>query len=158
VVAGLGCWGRTSYLSFFFTEGKRLMLTGGLNWAALDIRMMLVMTNTTADTQEDVNFLSEITTLDEYDGSGYSRQALATESVDEDLTNNRAEAKSATPVAWTTVGAGTRSAQAAIQYIHVGAESANIPLAFIDSGGFPFNGSGSNINANMNAEGWFQVT
>lgn len=145
-------------MSFCYTEFKRLLATAGFNWATADIRALFVMTNTTADTEEDVNTISAFTTLDEMDGANYVRKALTTESVDEDLANNRAELKSDTPIGWTSLGAGTRQVQAMILYRHVTNDTDSVPLLFIDSGGFPFTASGSNVNANMNAEGWGQIT
>ena len=42
-----------------------------------DIRAILVMTNTTCDTEIDaITYVDDYTTLDESDATGYSRQAL----------------------------------------------------------------------------------
>ena len=120
------------------------------------------MTNTSADTERDANTISGFTTLDEYNGASYARQPLVGEVVVEDAPNNRAEGQSSpTVITFATLGAGTRQCQAAILYQHVGADAANIPLAFIDTtspaGGFPFSGSGANVTITMNAEGWIQA-
>lgn len=115
------------------------------------------MTNTTADTQEDAKFVSDITTLDEYDGTNYARKAYASEAVAADNTNNRGEFDAA-DVQYATLGAGTRQAQARVIYKHVGADSSNLLIAFVDSGGFPFTGNGGNVDVTMNAEGLLQAT
>ena len=97
--------------------------------------------------------------VDEYDGVGYSRAALAAQSVVRDDPNNRAELTATSPVSFgATVAAGTRNAQGAILYKHVGADSANIPIAFIDTGGFPLNGGGGPFEFAINAEGILQAT
>jgi hypothetical protein len=140
--------------SFFYTDFRRGLLSGefDLHTAGDDIRELLVMTNTTADTQEDSKFISDITTLDEYDGASYARKAYTGEVVAADNTNNRGEFDAA-DVQYATLGVGTRQAQARIIYKHVGADSANLLIAFVDSGGFPFDGNGGNVDVVMNAEG-----
>jgi hypothetical protein len=148
-------------VSFVYTPAKELLAKGDLDLdeAGHDLRLLLVMTNTTADTEQDTGLISAFTTLDEYDGAGYSRAALASQVVTRDDPNNRAELSATSPVSFgATVAAGTRSAQAAILYRHVGADSANIPIAFIDSGGFPLNGAGGPFEFAINAEGILQVT
>jgi hypothetical protein len=118
------------------------------------------MTNTTADTDQDAGTLSAIGTLDEYDGSGYSRAALASQAVTRDDANNRAELGATSPISFgATVGAGTRSAAGALVYRHVDGTAANdLPIAWIDTGGFPINGGGGAFQIAINAEGLLQVT
>jgi hypothetical protein len=147
-------------VSFVYTPAKERLLAGDLDLNGHDIRALLVMTNTTADTDQDAATLSAIGTLDEYDGSGYSRATLASEAVVRDDPNNRAEFTSTSPISFgTTVAAGTRSAQGFVIYRHVDGTAGNDqPIAFIDSGGFPINGGGGPFEATMNAEGWLQAT
>jgi hypothetical protein len=46
-----------------------------------------------------------------------------------------------------------------VVYRHVDGTAANdLPIAYIDSGGFPFSGNGGAINVTVNAEGLLQVT
>jgi hypothetical protein len=147
-------------MSFIYTPAKERAAKADLDLdeAGHDIRALLVMTNTTADTDQDAGTLSAITTLDEYDGVGYSRAALASQAVVRDDPNNRAEFTSTTPVSFgATVAAGTRSAQAMLIYRFVDGTAANDqPIAFIDTGGFPLNGGGGPFEVAMNAEGWIQ--
>lgn len=148
-------------MSFWYTPAKEALAKGDLDFdeAGNDIRVMLVMTNTTADTEQDTALISAFTTLDEYDGTGYTRQALAAQSVVRDDANNRAEITATSPIEFgATVGAGTRSAAGAVVYKHVGADSANIPIAYIDTGGFPVNGGGGPFRITINAEGLLQIT
>lgn len=123
----------------------------------MTIKTMLVMTNTTTDTEDDVNTVSAFATLDEMDGSGYSRQTIGSQVVTEDAANNRAYFDGS-DVTFTSLGAGTRQVQAAMVYKHVGADSSNIPLAFIDTGGFPFSANGGNVTIQWNANGIVQFS
>lgn len=142
--------------NFVYNEAKRAILAGELDLdAPNDIRAILVMTNTTADTEDDVNTISGFTTLDEADGANYGRIALTSEAVNEDAANNRAEFDAA-DITWTALGAGTRPYAGIIIYKHVGADSSNLPICWIDSGGFPFSGNGSNVTVQWNAEGILQ--
>lgn len=147
-------------MSFWYTPAKERLANGGLDWDASDIRVMLCMTNTTADTDQDAGTISAIGTLDEYDGSGYSRHQLAAEAVTRDDPNNRAELGGTSPISFgATVGAGTRSAAGMMVYKHVDGTAANDqPIAWIDTGGFPVNGGGGPFQATINAEGLLQVT
>jgi hypothetical protein len=148
-------------MSFVYTpEKERLLLSSHTSYATSDIRFMLCMTNTTADTDQDAATLSAITTLDEYSGSGYARAALASEAVTRDDANNRAEFSSTTPVSFgATVAAAVRSAAGILMYRHIDGTAANDqPIAWIDTGGFPVNGAGGPFTAAMNAEGWLQAT
>jgi hypothetical protein len=149
-------------MSFWYTPAKERLAKGDLDFdeAGNDIRVLLAMTNTTADTDQDAGTLAAIGTLDEYDGAGYSRAALAAQSVVRDDANNRAEIMATSPVSFgATVAAGTRSAQGAVVYRHVDGTAANDqPIAWIDTGGFPLNGGGGPFELAINAEGLLQIT
>lgn len=146
-------------MSFVYTGFKNRLLKGDVDFDTQDIRAMLVMTNTTADTDQDSNVVNDITTLDEYDGAGYSRAALASETVNQDNANNRAEFDAADFTFGATVAAGTRQAAGIVLYRHVDGTAANDQLiAYIDSGGFPFAGNGGSVSVTVNAEGLLQAT
>lgn len=148
--------------NFVYDHAKYLLATGALDLSTADMRMLLVMTNSTADTEKDKATFAGFTTLDEYDGSGYASPgvALASEAVAEDNANNRAEFTSAAAV-FTAIGAGTRQCLGAVLYKFVTALSSSIPVVYIDtvsgSPSFPFTGNGSNVTLTPNAEGWLQV-
>jgi hypothetical protein len=113
-----------------FNEGKYQILS---KWFenAVSPRVALLMTNTTADTANDaVEHLTDLT-LDEFDGSGYVRKTLASGAVSKDDASDRSELDFA-DVTWTALGAGTRSIQAVLLYDHVGADSANFPIAWLE--------------------------
>jgi hypothetical protein len=123
-----------------------------------DIRVLLVMTNTTADTEDDVNTFAGFTTLDEFDGANYTSGgvALTGEAISEDAANNRAEFD-ANDATFTAIGAGTRQVQAMIVYKFNTTVSDSEPLIFIDTGGFPFSANGGNVTVQWNAEGILQA-
>jgi hypothetical protein len=143
--------------SFVYTPAKTKVLNAALNFATQDFRIILVMTNSTADTDQDLEFVGSIGTLDEYDGATYARITLAGETVTEDPGNNRAEF-SANNISWATLGAGTRQALGMILYRFVTNDADSPLVAWIDTGGFPFSGNGGAVNVTWNAEGILQAT
>lgn len=120
---------------------------------------MLVMSNTTADTDQDAATLSAITTPDEYNGTGYSRPAVGSETVVQDDANNRAEMDGADVSFGATVGAGSRQAVGMVIYQYVDGTAPNDkPMLYIDSGGFPFDGANGPVTVTFHAEGIAQIT
>lgn len=147
--------------NFVYTPAKARLLSGDLDLNAHDIRVALLMTNTTADTEQDAGTLSAITTLDEYDGANYARVALANEAVNTDTANDRGEFD-ADDISWTALGAGTRQAAALLLYRHVDGTAANDqPIAYIDTTSpsvFPFAGNSGDVNVSWSSEGILQLT
>lgn len=143
--------------NFAYTPAKGDILRAGHNFATGDFRVILVMTNTTADTDQDVEFVGDIGTLDEYDGANYVRKALANEAVTDDAPNNRGEFD-ADNVVWTALGAGTRQAAGMILYRHVTNDADSPIIGWIDTGGFPFSGNGGDVTVAWNAEGILQAS
>jgi len=141
-------------MSFVYTDAKRAFLNGELT-AASDLRLILVMTNTTSDTEEDAVTIGDFTTLDEYDGSGYTQNvgvALASVAITKDDANDRAFLDAA-DVVFSSLGAGARQSQAAIVLKWSATLAGSLPVAYIDQGGFPFNGTGSDVTIQWNTEG-----
>jgi hypothetical protein len=139
-----------------YNEAKRAIAAGEYDLNADDIRVRLEMTNTTADTQNDgiVNF-ANFTTNDPSDGSGYVDKALATEAVNKDDANDRAEFD-ADDVTWTALGAGTRALAGAVIYKFVDGTNANdLPIAWVEFSATP---DGSDFTISWNAEGILQFT
>ena len=143
--------------NFAYTYGKLQIMNGAIDFSSDDIRIMLVMTNSTADTDQDVDFIDQIGTLDEMDGANYVRKALASEATAADDPNNRAEF-TADPVTWTALGAGTREVLGAVIFKFVTNDADSIALAYIDTGGFPFAATGADVTITPNAEGFLQIT
>lgn len=145
--------------AFAYTRGKYLLAKGDMDWdeAAGDFRVLLVMSNTTADTEEDKTTISGFTTLDEYDGANYARVALANQVVAEDTVNNRGE-MSADAWVYTALGVGTRQAVGMVIFKFVTNDADSVPYVYNDTGGFPFDGNGGNVTITPNAEGLIQTT
>jgi len=67
-------------------------ICGADDWDDFDVRAILCMTNTTADTEDDgMDIIDDLTTLDRCDDTGYTDQAVANEAVTRDDANNRIE-------------------------------------------------------------------
>lgn len=145
--------------SFVYTPAKALLAKGLLNLhtGGNDIRMALCMSNTTADTDQDAATISAIGTLDEMDGANYARKTLAGEVVNQDDANNRAEFDF-DDVTWTALGAGTRAIAGALIFKFVTNDTDNIPIAWVDSGGFPVTANGGDLTYAVDAQGAIQLT
>ncbi len=117
-----------------------------------DIRALLVMSNTTADTDEDAEFITGgITTLDEYDGAAYARVALTGEAFAVDTANDRFEFD-ANAFTFSTLGVGTRQCVGLVLYLHVTNDADSKPLFYFDGTGFPFDGNGADVTFTPNTE------
>lgn len=145
-------------MSFIYNHLKHIQgQAANVDWVNDDIRVALVMSNTTADTEDDKTLMNAFTTLDEMDGAGYARGALANEAWAKDVANNRSEFD-ADDLVFTSVSAGTRQVVGALLYKHVTNDTDSIPLAYINGTGFPFDPGGGNITFQWNAEGIVQHT
>lgn len=145
-------------MSFVYTPAKEQLAKGLLAMHSSSWRVALVMTNTTALTDQDAATVAAISTLDEYNGSGYARATPGTPVVNRDDPNNRAEFD-ANDVTFSALGAGTRQAQAMLLIKNVDGTAANdIPVAYIDGTGFPFAGNGGDVTIQWNVEGIVQLT
>lgn len=144
--------------SVIYNEFKRANAAGEIDLNADDIRIQLVMTNTTCDTENDaVVNIADFTTLDEMDGTNYVVKALANEAVNKDDTNDRAEFD-ADDVTYTALGNGTRAVQGALVYKHVDGTDANdLVIAFIEFSSTQ-NPGGSDFTISWDAEGILQLT
>lgn len=122
-----------------------------------DIRVALVMTNTTADTERDgMNFMNSFTTLDECNATGYARVALASEASNVDDTNDRAEFD-ANDISFTGLsGNASRAYQGIVIYKHVTNDTDSVPIAFIE---FPSTipATATQVDVTFNAEGILQA-
>jgi len=143
--------------SVIYNEFKRASAAGEIDLNADDIRVALVMSNTTCDTENaGITVLSDFTTLDECDGANYVRKALDSEAVNKDDANNRAEFD-ATDVTWTALGASTRTVPGALVFKFVSDDDDSIPIAYVE---LPtaLTPDGSNFLLQWNAEGILNLT
>lgn len=145
--------------SVWHAYGAAGLMNGSIDLDTSTLKAALLMTNTTADT-EDVQYLSGFTTLDEMDGTGYARVTLTGGTVSGDTTNHRGEV-TFSDIRFSGVGAGTRQVQGVLIYKHVGADSANVPIAYLDgdsAGVLPFTANGGDIVIASPAEGLLRVS
>lgn len=152
--------------SFIYTVSKTDIAEGVLDFreAGADLRVILVMTDTTADTEEDTATITNFSTLDEFDGADYTQSAAAASAkIDnqvarEDLTNNRNEFDGDDIV----LGAqrvGTRLITGAVLLRFVTNFASSVPVAYIDFSTTPgnFAANGSTITITWNTEGIIQI-
>jgi hypothetical protein len=148
-------------MAFVYTEAKRALLAGELDLNADDMRVLLVMTNTTADTDEDATTIGGIGTLDEFDGTGYSAgvggQTLDNEAVAADNPNDRGEFD-ADDETFSGLGNGTRQIAAGLLLKWITNQASSMPVAYIDTGGFPLDPNGGDLTFQWNVEGILQAT
>ena len=111
----------------------KLLMNGGIDLDTDDIRVALLMTNTTADTEVDaMTFVNQYTTLDECDASGYARVALTGEAVAAVDASDYAKFD-ANDASFTGLGGNaTRAVQGALIYKHVTNDTDSVPIAFVD--------------------------
>lgn len=141
----------------WYLPAAQKLVKGDLDFDVADLRVMLCMSNTTADTERNVTNLAGFTTLDEYDGTGYARIDLGAATVTLDAANSRIEVDYADGTFGATVAAGTRQWVGLLFYVHVDGTTANdYPVAWKDL--TPNNGNGGAVNLTINAEGALQVT
>lgn len=141
---------------FWYTPAKAKLAKGDLDFDVVDLRAKLCMSNTTCDTEQDAANLAAFTTIDGYDGAGYTDLDLAGAAVNTDLANDRAEVDYTDGTFGAAVGAGTRQWVGLLYYVRVDGTAANdYPVAWKDL--TPNNGNGGAVNLTVNAEGLLQI-
>lgn len=121
-----------------------------------DLRAILCMTNTTADTEVDVDNTGTITTLDESDGANYARKTLDNQTVSVDDANDRAEL-TCDPIAWTALGNGTRALEGMLVHEFITNDAGSFPFFFSDFVS-DISPGGSTFTVTPNAEGLVQLS
>jgi len=146
--------------NFVYNKAKKLLADADLDCnsgAGIDLRGVLVMTNTTCDTEKNVSTFADFTTPDVCDGSGYADQTITGEASEWDSSNDRTEIH-ADNFTYSSLGAGTRQNQALVVIDWQGTRDSSYPVAYYDTGGFPFDGNGGDVTIQVNAQGLLQVT
>ena len=133
---------------------KSRMMSADMDLNADDMRLLLLMTNTTADTDIDVDNTGSYT-LDEMDGTNYARQALGNEAVNTDDTNDRAEFD-ADDISISSLGNGTRQMQGALIHEFITNDAGSFPLCWVEFTS-TINPGGSNFSIAWNSEGIVQL-
>lgn len=143
--------------SLVYNNAMLISVTGSLNLTEGqdDIRVALLMENTTADTEEETALMNAFTTLDEMDDGSYGRKTLASQSVAIDTVNNRVEFD-CEDLTWTALGNGTRNVQGMLFFKFVTADADSIPLFFLEFASSQSPG-GSDFVVTIDAEGALQI-
>jgi hypothetical protein len=120
--------------SRIYNEALRAIAAGEIDLNAADIRAKLLMTNTTADTDNDaIVEVVDITTLDVCDATGYADIDMSGLAVNKDDPNDRAEFDAADLVFSGLSGDATRDYQGVLLYVYVDGTTANDKvIAFVD--------------------------
>lgn len=124
-----------------------------LDEAGDDVRAILCMTNTTADTDVDADNTSGYT-LDECDGANYARKTIDNQAVATDDTNDRAEFDG-DDLVYTSLGNGTRQIQGVLLHEFITDDTASFPIVFVEFTA-TINPGGSTLTVQWNAEGILQ--
>lgn len=143
-------------MSFTYNPAKQAFGSGALDLQTADLRVRLVMTDTTADTDSNAATLSAITTLDTMDGANYADQGLVGVAFTPDPANNRSELD-ADDIVFTNLGPGTRQVAGWILYAFGTNDADSQPIAFYDGGGFPFAATGSDVTLQFDPQGLLQI-
>jgi hypothetical protein len=132
-------------VNFTYRDIKGALPRGEIDLESDDIRVLLVRVGSSAATEKDANTLAAFSDLREFDGTLYARVPLAGQAVTENAPEDRWEFD-ADDADFGVLGPGSGQIAAAILYKHVGADAANVPIAYIDSvsagAPFPFTPSG----------------
>jgi len=150
--------------NFSFWKTNDWLARAGQSLATADLRVLLVMTNSTAPADVDAEFLDEIATLDECDAGAYARVDLASVGLTANDTDDRSEVRS-DDADWGAldVGVSGRDLKGALIYFHLGAgtDAENRPWIWYDTVAsgpiFPFTLNGGNVKLVEPATGWLHV-
>lgn len=134
-------------------------LLAGSVTASADLRVLLVMEDTTCDTEPDAQNMSDFTTIDECDGAGYAQLDLASVAAAYDSANDRLEFDAADgdmDGGSGIIGAATRDVTGYVLYRYVDGTDANdVPWGYRDIG--PYTMAGGPFDFTWNAEGILQL-
>jgi hypothetical protein len=129
------------------------LLAGELTGAP-DLRVLLVMSSFSGETEEDAQTLSDITTLDEFDGVGYSRLDLAGVAVAYDSTADEVQFDGTDGSFGDPVAPGSDVIYGMVVYRYVDGTAANdVVHAFTSDGGFGVNANNGPLSLTVPAAG-----
>jgi hypothetical protein len=141
--------------TFVFTRATQRLSIDELLVA--DIRALLVMSGNNVSANPDAEFLDDLV-LDEYDGLGYARVQLTGLAKVLNLAQKRTELHADNPI-FPLLAPASFPIKGILFYEHVGLDSANLPLTFVDKGGFTdgTNGTGQDFEFLLGAAGLLYV-
>lgn len=140
-----------------YNEFKRASMAGEVDLNADDIRVALVMSDTTIDTENDaIVFIADFATLDRANAAGYADVALTGEAVNKDDTNDRAEFD-ANDVSFTGLGGdASRDYVGLLVHKFVTDDTDSVVIAFVEFSA-PVSGTVTQLDVTFNAEGILQL-
>lgn len=143
--------------SVVYNAFKKRVSDGTIDLDTNTIKIALLMTNTTADTDNDAKvFVADLTTLDECDASGYARVTLANKAVNTDDANDRAEFD-ADDAAFSGLGGNaTRNFQGVLVFKFVTNDADSPLICFVDFASDVAK-EATQVNIPWNAEGILQL-
>lgn len=146
-------------MSFIYDQAAKELFEGTLDLDSDTLKVLLVDSDTTADTERDKLTLSAFTDLSEADGANYARQTLSSVAVALD-TGTHVVGLTADDTTFSTLGSNASGLQnqAAILFVDRGGDSSNLPIAYIDGGGFPYTPVGQTISITWDAAGLVKAT
>ncbi len=122
------------------------------------IKVILCMTNTTAQTDPDKDFVGDLTTLDEFDGANYTagwgnagRQALDNKAVTSDDANNEGKFDADDEV-WSALGVGARSIDGGLLVKEITNDAATPNIVYIEFT-TPIVANGGDVTIGWHADG-----
>lgn len=127
-----------------YTHAKRDVAEADLDLSSPALELLLVKTGSTAGSELDAEFLADLTTLAEFDGSGYTRKTLQNAAGALDLASGEYRI-TADPITWSpALGqlVGSEQVVGAVLIQPGASEATRRLVAFLDEGGFPFNTTG----------------
>ncbi len=138
--------------SHFFNKAKQWIADGTIDLDTDDIRIALLMTNTTAAADNDtISYVGDLATLDEMDGANYARALLVNETIVLDDANDLAKL-TADNVTFTSLGAGTRSVKGLLVFKFV-LNDTDSPVICWNEFASPIAADGNNFNVNWPTNG-----
>lgn len=137
--------------NFVYNEAKEDILLGDIAFASglTQVVLSLCMSNTTCDIENDgIVDLTDFTTIDEFDGSGYFATEVENVTVTKNDANDRA-IFDGDNVSFGSIGVGTRDIVGSLIWIG----STNKPLIWLDWSSSPVTPDGSIFKVNWNSIG-----
>ena len=138
--------------TFWFSDVTRAAFAGELDLAAGGdtIKAVAVMENCTAPTEEDMQYVADLTTLDEFDGSGYARVTVASQALTLDAALNQTKWDGA-DIVFPALGIGTRKCIGLLLIKDTGNPATDNLLVFL--GVTPFDPVGLTVTWLLDTEG-----
>jgi len=117
--------------SVVFQNALLKTFEGDLDWETANLDALLLMTNTTADTNPDADTCADLT-LDEADATGYNHEDITSPAVSADDADNEMVWTSDNWVWSGLSGDATRDYQGALVVQYVDGGNGDIPMLFVD--------------------------